>query len=324
MDLGRFAALGGVFIVGVETAMYPFNTLQTLLMSQRTGKARATKTLSLVIHLLRNEGLSRFWKGAGTAVMGMFPGQACYYLTYECAQEAQARSGTRQEPGGTAFWRGFVSGAAADVVAGLVYVPADVITQRLQTQSVRGPSFTHNRRNGLDVARHILAEEGAAGFWRGYVGYVASFAPASAVQWGIYETTKPHLQRLLRRHWHEREGGGSGSRTSDKPVAALAHSAPSTTVADALAAAASGAVAGAGAAIASNPMEVLRVRHQLLERRSRRDAEVLRGGYVQLAGRIWRAEGPRAFYRGLLPRLVLLTPGATAAMAGYETIKGWS
>ena len=103
-------------------------------------------------------GPLRFWRGWGASVAGSFPGQAAYYLSYESAQEFSKSllQGSSQD---YTFLTGFLSGkliftilisypfekgAFAEVAAGVFYVPADVVAQRLQVQSSHG--FVHNSR----------------------------------------------------------------------------------------------------------------------------------------------------------------------------------
>ena len=62
--------------------------------------------------------------------------------------------------------------------------------------------------------------------------------------------------------------------------------------------------------VSNNPLEILRIRTQLLESKSKKDAEAIRGGYFRLAGSILREEGWAAFYRGLRIRLVVTVPSA--------------
>ena len=68
---------------------------------------------------------------------------------------------------------------------------------------------------------------------------------------------------------------------------------------------------------ANNPLEILRIRTQLLESTSKLDAEVIRGGYLRLASSIWKEEGWTAFYRGLRIRLIVTVPSAMVALSGY-------
>lgn len=76
-----------------------------------------------------------------------------------------------------------VLGALAEITAGLFYVPADVVTQRLQIQSL--PSFTKTNRlftGPKHVMREIIKQEGIKGLYRGYLAHILTFAPVRTKQ----------------------------------------------------------------------------------------------------------------------------------------------
>ena len=74
-----------------------------------------------------------------------------------------------------------------------------------------------------------------------------------------------------------------------------------------------GALAGSVATLATNPVDVLKTR-------------IMTGGassgqLLAVASSILSAEGPGAFYAGLLPRLLHKTPAAGVFWLLYETFK---
>lgn len=97
--------------------------------------------------IAKSEGPLRFWRGLFPSVVGSFPGQASYYLAYESAQEVSKLVFHDEQSPHCTFWRGFVSGACAELSGGLFNVPADIISQRLQVQTTQG--FIHNSRQAL-------------------------------------------------------------------------------------------------------------------------------------------------------------------------------
>ncbi|KAI9333301.1 mitochondrial carrier domain-containing protein [Obelidium mucronatum] len=276
MNTTKFAALGSLMIVAMETMLFPLNTIQTILMSQRTTQ-KSKSLVKTIRHVVKTEGVVRLWRGILPQTMGALPGQAGYYVAYETVNErvgvllgdGQLNHQT-DSSSSTPFLRGFLAGACADVVGGIFYVPADIVAQRLQIQNSQNLSFSHNKRlykGGFDVCRKIVQQEGIFGFWRGYVGYVTAFAPASAVQWGVYELCKMVLYPVFKK------------LNSDNV--------------DALVTPVSGGIAGFCAICANNPLEVMRVRLQVLESRNKQDAETIRRGYWQLGLSIYKKEGPR-------------------------------
>lgn len=86
----------------------------------------------------------------------------------------------------------------------------------------------------------------------------------------------------------------------------------------------SGGLAATCSVISNNPLEILRIRTQLLDATSKKDVESLKGGYFKLGSTIFREEGWKAFYRGLNIRLFTTVPSAMVALTGYDTIKTWS
>ncbi|KAI8919621.1 mitochondrial carrier domain-containing protein [Entophlyctis helioformis] len=335
MDGARYMIFGSAFILGVDSMLFPLDTIKTIIMSERSRQYQRKSLTKMIWRIGQQEGILRFWRGLLPSVSGSFPGQAMYYLAYETAQEMSSYVFGDDGSSTAAFARGFVAGASAEIAGGMFYVPADIIAQRLQIQSTKG--FVHNSRlyaGPLDVAKKIMRSEGPRGFYRGYMAYVGAYAPASAVQWGAYELFKGVLFRAATLFETSRQ---TASPSSDPSSAVIPHK-------ETLVNGVSGGLASACAIMANNPLEVLRIRTQLLDAGNRKDAEHLKRGYLQLGLSILREEGwsgtlasalggvpsanlllaCAAFYRGLRIRLIVSIPSAMVAMSGYETIKAWS
>lgn len=145
------------------------------------------------------------------------------------------------------------------------------------------------------------------GFYRGYFAYINAYAPGTAVQWGTYELFKGIGWRVAT--WFETTMERPWQSSSQKETAVNA---------------CSGGIAATCAICANNPLEILRIRTQLLESRNKKDAETIKAGYWKLARKILQEEGWQAFYRGLRVRLMVTVPSAMVALSGYEAIKTWS
>ncbi|RKP00286.1 hypothetical protein CXG81DRAFT_7875, partial [Caulochytrium protostelioides] len=260
MDPLAFFQFGSLFIVAVDSALYPLETLKTITMAKRRlGRPRGAAAapsesfVRAIRHTLQTEGLRRLWHGIVPATLGSFPGQATYYLTYETAQSMLPHADATT--GGMAFVRGCVAGALAEVTAGCFYIPTDIVTQRLQVQNLQG--FHHNARlhaGPAAVIRHLWRRDGPRAFTRGFGVYWLTFAPGSAVQWGAYELAKNLLYRVhAARHWDAAVAAANAAHATAGAAA--------TWWLDATC----GAIAGACAAAANNPLEVIRVRTQLHE-----------------------------------------------------------
>jgi hypothetical protein len=82
-----------------------------------------------------------------------------------------------------------IAGAAADFVSLCLWVPCDIISQRLQIQTNKNPS-SMKYNNGFQLIRAIAKTEGFRGFYRGFGAAIVATAPASAVWWATYEQCK--------------------------------------------------------------------------------------------------------------------------------------
>ena len=81
-----------------------------------------------------------------------------------------------------------------------------------------------------------------------------------------------------------------------------------------------GATAGLVATIATNPMDIVRTRYQLLSAQEVRSY----AGHWNTLRSIVRHEGLRSLWKGCLPSLVINVPGSALTFAGYELAKRFS
>ncbi|KAI9099950.1 mitochondrial carrier domain-containing protein [Phlyctochytrium arcticum] len=293
MDSVQYILYGSGFILALDSCLFPLDTVKTVIMSQReVPLGRPQGLVKIIWNIARTEGIARFWRGLPPSVLGSFPGQAMYYLAYETAQDACSQSSAMDK---SPFLRGFASGATAEISAGLFYVPADIVAQRLQVQNLKG--FSHNSRlhaGPIDLVRKLLKAEGIGGFYRGYLAYIGAYAPASAVQWGSYEHSKPYFHRLVSSIY---------GRFSPRN--------PSSTAQDYIVNSMSGGFAGMCSVCANNPLEILRVRQQLLDKSCPSDRILIQKGYWSLVQSIYQREGIGGFYKGLKLRLLVTIPGTS-------------
>ncbi|KAL3617661.1 anaphase-promoting complex subunit 2 [Castilleja foliolosa] len=138
------------------------------------------------------------------------------------------------------------------------------------------------------AVKNIWREGGLLGFFRGNGLNVLKVAPESAIKFYTYEMLKNFI------------GDGSGD------VGTLGRLV-------------SGGLAGAVAQTSIYPMDLVKTRLQtyVCERGS---VPSLR----RLSRDIWVKEGPRAFYRGLVPSLLGIVPYAGIDLTAYETLKDMS
>ena len=97
----------------------------------------------------------------------------------------------------------FSSGMLAEAVTCIIYVPVDVVKERMQVQR-RERSLTSNKKPQLyqykgswDALQQIIRTEGMKGIYRGYGATLASFGPFSALYFVFYERCKTISKQIL-------------------------------------------------------------------------------------------------------------------------------
>ncbi|PWA73708.1 Calcium-binding EF-hand [Artemisia annua] len=139
------------------------------------------------------------------------------------------------------------------------------------------------------AVKNIWKEGGVLSFFRGNGLNVVKVAPESAIKFYTYEMLKNFI-------------GGDGKEDIGTSGRLLA-----------------GGMAGAVAQTAIYPMDLVKTRLQTF---------VSGQGKVPSLGKlsrdIWVHEGPRAFYRGIIPSLFGIIPYAGIDLAAYETLKDMS
>lgn len=128
-----------------------------------------------------------------------------------------------------------LNGAVAGVTGTLVIYPLDMIKTRLQSQRPNASGHLPYR-SGLHCAQEILRKEGILGFYRGLGPNLVGITPEKAIKLGVNDYVRARF------------AARQGCSTDALPVA-------------------SGLVAGAAAGfsqvIATNPMEIVKIRMQV-------------------------------------------------------------
>lgn len=151
-------------------------------------------------------------------------------------------------------------------------------------------------------AARLLREEGVWGFYRGLgVGMLA--VSHGAVQFAVYDPARRMYLARRRRS----QGGGEGKADGEGEVDGAV-----TNEATLVLSTVSKLVAGA----TTYPLQVLRSRLQHY------DAEAQFGrGISGVVRKLWREEGVRGFYRGVMPGVVRVLPATWVTFLVYENVK---
>ncbi|KAJ6707533.1 MITOCHONDRIAL SUBSTRATE CARRIER FAMILY PROTEIN J [Salix viminalis] len=242
LDKTKFYVLGAGIFTGVTVGLYPVSVIKTRL--QVATKDTAEKSASSVIRgILKTDGVPGLYRGFGTVIIGAVPARIIFLTALETTKVTafkMVEPFNFSEPTQAALANG-IAGMAASVCSQAVFVPIDVISQKLMVQGYSG----HEKYNGgLDVARKIIRIDGIRGFYRGFGLSVMTYSPSSAVWWASYGSSQRIIWRLL----------GQGS---DREEAAPSES----TIM--LVQATGGIIAGATASCITTPLDTIKTRLQV-------------------------------------------------------------
>lgn len=285
---------------------HPIDTAKARLQVQTTQAATSYRHAGhALVAIARSEGLAGLYRGFGITFLGSAPASLLYFTSYEVAKQLLARRG--EAAGGAVH---FAAGMLAETVSCLLWVPIDVVKERMQVQRpVSGATtsltyYTDTR----DAFRKIAATEGILGLYRGYGATVASFGPFSALYFSFYERLKAFALA--------RSGGGGGA-AAQLPLAYQI---------------ATACTAGAAASLLTSPLDMAKLRLQVQRGMAAASAagEAPTAAAAPFAYRnmvdglvqIVRREGAAALFKGAGARMAFHAPTTAITMTLFERCKG--
>lgn len=245
-------------------------------------RTRETTWTPLLAPAATGSLLKSLYRGLPVTLLFSVPALSVYLSCYESTKTFLA---------GHAVGRGsilnhLVSGCVAEVAAGTLFTPMEVMKNRLQT--AQGES-------GRSLAKTIWRDEGLRGFFRGYWMGLAVFVPHTMVYFAVYEQLKLQVFGSL----------------PDNDASQLTFGAYM----------ACSAVASAIGITISTPLDIIKTRWQVA---AGDQGAAFRTGPVDIARQMWVQEGPRAFFsRGLLARIAWGIPTTAISMTVFEMLKDY-
>jgi len=255
----------------------------------------------------RVEGLRGLYRGFGVAFVGSAPAGCLYFTSYELSKSRLERLPVLSQAQFTAH---FTAGMIAEAISCVLFVPIDVIKERMQIQRY-SPTQTQAvyYRNGAHAVQTILRTEGLRGIYKGYWATLGSFGPFSGLYFLFYEKTKRAAQSLI-----------GSSRPEDMPFGLSLLSA---------------AAAGGAASFVTNPLDLVKLRLQVQRANRAASAASASSGtahasdglgfhYKGMAdglSSVIRREGFAGLFRGAAARVMFHAPATAVGMAAFERFK---
>lgn len=295
LDKTKFFVVGAGLFSGVSALLYPVSVLKTRMQVARADAVHTT-ALSIFKHVLRSEGIPGLYRGFGLIITGTIPSRMVFLTTLETTKAATLKLTEKldvPETSAAAIANG-LAGLVSSMASQTVFVPLDVVSQRLMVQGTPGAT---KYDGSIDAIRKILRADGIRGLYRGFGMSVLTYSPSSAVWWAAYGSS----QRLIWRHL----GYGTGKEKQPPSQGEVV-----------LVQACGGIVAGGTSALATTPMDTVKTRLQVMSSEG--------GGrptIKQTVKQLLRDDGWWGFYKGVGPRFLSMSLWGTSMITTYEFLK---
>ncbi|XP_013649745.2 LOW QUALITY PROTEIN: mitochondrial substrate carrier family protein E [Brassica napus] len=297
---------GGIAGAFGEGMMHPVDTLKTRLQSQII--MNASQRQKSIPQMLRTvwvgDGLKGFYRGIAPGVTGSLATGATYFGVIESTKKWIEES----HPNLGGHWVHFIAGAIGDTLGSFVYVPCEVIKQRMQIQGTSSSWSSFISRNSVPVkprgdmygyytgmfqaGSSILKEQGPKGLYAGYWSTLARDVPFAGLMVMFYEAEL--LKDLTDQGKKKFPQFGVNSSIEGLVL---------------------GGLAGGLSAYLTTPLDVVKTRLQV------QGTTIKYKGWLDAVGQIWRKEGPEGFFRGSVPRVMWYIPASALTFMAVEFLR---
>jgi solute carrier family 25 phosphate transporter 23/24/25/41 len=196
-------ALAGITSVSVT---YPLDIVRTRLSIQSAsfsdlGKAASPAPASsasskvappklpgmwaTLVSMYRTEGgAAALYRGILPTIAGVAPYVGLNFMVYESVRQYFTPEGQQNPSAVGKLCAGAISGAVAQTAT----YPFDVLRRRFQINTMSGMGYQY--KSIFDAVRVIVAQEGAAGLYKGIAPNLLKVAPSMASSWLSFELTR--------------------------------------------------------------------------------------------------------------------------------------
>ncbi|KAF4016717.1 hypothetical protein G4228_007614 [Cervus hanglu yarkandensis] len=273
----HLVAGGGAGAVS-RTCTAPLDRLKVL-MQVHASRSNNMCIVGGFTQMIREGGARSLWRGNGINVLKIAPESAIKFMAYE---QIKRLIGSDQET--LRIHERLVAGSLAGAIAQSSIYPMEVLKTRMALRK------TGQYSGMLDCARKILAREGMAAFYKGYVPNMLGIIPYAGIDLAVYET--------LKNAWLQRYAVNS----ADPGVFVLL---------------ACGTMSSTCGQLASYPLALVRTRMQAQASMEGAPEVTMSSLFKQ----ILRTEGAFGLYRGLAPNFMKVIPAVSISYVVYENLK---
>jgi len=182
------SAISGIFGSSAGKAFsHPIDTIKArlqVLPGSNLTRGEGSIILNTAREVLKIDGIPGLYKGLPTALIGGIPAAFLYFGSYEFWKSHTLKVEFLKKHNFISY---LSAGMFAETVAWLIFVPTDVLKERLQVQSkLQQYKYTSD----FDALMQVIRNEGLRGLYKAYPATVFSFGPFSAFYFLFYEKLK--------------------------------------------------------------------------------------------------------------------------------------
>ncbi|XP_051975204.1 mitochondrial glutamate carrier 1-like isoform X1 [Xyrauchen texanus] len=274
---------GGVAgLIGV-TCVFPIDLAKTRLQNQQNGCRLYSSMSDCLIKTIRSEGYFGMYRGAAVNLTLVTPEKAIKLAANDFFRFHLSKDGQK-----LTLLREMLAGCGAGTCQVIVTTPMEMLKIQLQDAGriaaqrklmpetvTPGVSVEVKSPTAMQLTRELLKEKGIAGLYKGLGATLLRDVPFSIIYFPLFA----NLNNL-------------GKKGADGPAPFYVSFL-------------SGCAAGSTAAVAVNPVDVIKTRLQSLTRGSQEDSYT---GVMDCIRKILRNEGPTAFLKGAYCRALVIAP----------------
>ncbi|CAE6417793.1 unnamed protein product [Rhizoctonia solani] len=278
--------LGGLAGSFGATVVYPIDLVKTRMQNQRSavvGQMLYKNSFDCAAKVLRNEGFVGFYRGLGPQLIGVAPEKAIKLTVNDLVR----RRATDPETGRIKLQWEVIAGGTAGGCQVLFTNPLEIVKIRLQVQGEAAKLEGAIPRGAI----HIVRQLGLLGLYKGSTACLLRDIPFSA----IYFPSYAHLKKDV-----FNEGYHGKKLTFGETLLAAG-------------------IAGMPAAYLATPADVIKTRLQV----EARTGQSTYNGITDAFKTILREEGPSAFFKGGVARVVRSSPQFGFTLVAYEYLHKW-
>ncbi|CAL9777415.1 unnamed protein product [Musa acuminata subsp. burmannicoides] len=276
-----------------------------LLHRDSYGSSKYTGILQSSKVILREEGLTGFWRGNVPALLLYMPYTAIQFTVLHKLKTIAAGSSKAEDHLKLSPYLPYLSGALAGFAATIGSYPFDLLRTILASQG-EPKVYSTMRSAFLDIIR----TRGIRGLYAGLSPTLVEIIPYAGLQIGSFDTFKRWMMA-----WNRyRFSNISPVRRDDSPSSFQLFLC--------------GLAAGASAKVICHPLDVVKKRFQIegLQRHPKYGARVENHRYKNMyhaLQQILRSEGWHGLYKGIFPSLIKSAPASAVTFVSYEYTSRW-